>query len=93
MFLGSLNPDPSFVWIRILPSTSKTSKKNLDFYFFFLVLCDILSSQTDVNVPSKSKSKKNVGKNLLIVGILPATDEKSRIWFLNEMSRIHIPQH
>jgi hypothetical protein len=35
MFLGLPDKDPSlFVWIRILPSTSKTIRINLDFYYF-----------------------------------------------------------
>ncbi len=39
--------------------------------------------KTDVNllVPSKSYKQKNVeSKNLVFVGILSATDYKSRIW-------------
>ncbi len=35
MFLGLLDPDPwLFLRIRILPSASNWSKKNLDFYYF-----------------------------------------------------------
>ncbi len=36
-FLGLSDPDPSLfvqIWIRILLSSSKKSKKNLDFYRF-----------------------------------------------------------
>jgi hypothetical protein len=39
--------------IRILPSTSKKRKKNLDFYYF-VTFFDFLSMKTDVSVPSKS---------------------------------------
>ncbi len=43
----------SEVWIRILLSLCKNSKKNLDSYYF-LTLFDFLSLKNDVNVPSKS---------------------------------------
>ncbi len=66
MFLG--HPDPE-VWIRlwirirILLSSCKNSKKNLDSYYF-VTLFDFLSLKNDVNVPSKSnKQKKIVLKN------------------------------
>ncbi len=59
---------------------AKKSKKNLDFYYFLLLL-EFLPSYTDVNVPSKSNKQKNLRKkNLFFVGFLTATDEKSRIW-------------
>ncbi len=52
-----------FVRIRILPSSSKKSKKTLD--FFYSVFCtsfQLLSVKTDANVPSKSIKQKNFGK-------------------------------
>ncbi len=56
------------------PSINKQKrKKKLHFYFILSLHFDFLSSKTDVNV---SKSDKQ--KNLLFVGILSATDEKSR---------------
>jgi hypothetical protein len=44
MFLGFLDPDPDprvrgTLWIRILISSSKNSKKNLDFYCFVTLFC------------------------------------------------------
>ncbi len=49
-----------FVRIRILPSTSQNSKKNLDFYYFVTSL-DFLPMKTDVNALSKrNKHKKHV---------------------------------
>jgi hypothetical protein len=56
----------SEVWIRIriLLSSYKNSKKNLDSYYF-VTLSDFLSLKNDVNVPSKSTviSRKIVFKN------------------------------
>ncbi len=43
---------------RILLSTCKNSKKNLDSYYF-VTLFDFLSLKNDVNVPSKVLSGKN----------------------------------
>jgi len=36
---------------------------------------DFLSLKTDLNVPSKSKNLKNLGKKLIFVDILKATDD------------------
>ncbi len=72
----------------------KKSKNNLDFYYYILwLLFDYLSMKTDVNVPSKSnKQNKLWKKNLIFVGILSTTDEKSwirtRIRIHTKMSRI-----
>ncbi len=55
MFLDLQDPDPSFfvqIWVRILQSTGKKSKKNkktLNFNFSWL-LFDFISLKTDVNV-------------------------------------------
>jgi hypothetical protein len=49
----------SEVWIRILLSTCKNSKKNLDSYQF-VTLFDFLSLKNDVNVPSKSNKLKKL---------------------------------
>ncbi len=53
----------SDVWIRlrirILPSSCKNSKKNLD-SFYFVTLFDFLSLKNDVNVPSKSSWQKKL---------------------------------
>jgi hypothetical protein len=76
-FLG--HPDPyssvieSEVLIWVLPSLSKNTKKNLDFYFLRL-LYDFLSLKNDVNVPLNV-----IFKNNIFVDVLEVTDEKSRI--------------
>ncbi len=65
---------------------------------FLCLLLDFLDMKTDVNVPSKS-TKQKVWKKKLFVGILSASDEKSRIrnrnrirklvvWSRTKMSRI-----
>jgi hypothetical protein len=64
MFLGLLDPDPDpriLLWIRIriLLSSCKNSKKNLDFYFF-VTLFDFLSLKNDVNLASKSNKQKKL---------------------------------
>ncbi len=47
--------------IRILLSSSKNSKKNLDSYRTVLwLLLDFVSLKNDVNVPSKSNKQKNL---------------------------------
>ncbi len=62
MFLGLPDPDPLEVvirillWIRILLSSCKTRKKNLDSYYF-VTLFYFLSLKNDVNVPSKSNKQ------------------------------------
>jgi hypothetical protein len=72
----------SEVWIRnrlrILLSSCKNSKKNLDSYYF-VTLFDFLSLKNYVNVPSDSNKQKNVFKKIVFVGILKVNDEKSRI--------------
>jgi hypothetical protein len=50
------------LWIRILLSSCKNSKKNLDSYYF-VTLFDFLSLKNDVNVASKSNKQKNCVKN------------------------------
>ncbi len=79
MFLGLQDPDtdPLVVWIRILLSSFKNIKRNLDSYYF-ATLFDILSLKNDANVPSKS-NKQNIFLNYLFVGILKVNDENSRI--------------
>ncbi len=86
----------TFFWasrIRILPSSSKKSKKTLNFYCF-VISSWLLSWKTDVNVPSKSNEQKNLLKNEFF-GILKAINEKSRFRIqiikseVTKMSRIH----
>ncbi len=82
-FVGSvsfwgLDPDPDplvrgTVWIRILLSASKNSKKNLDSYCF-VTLFLYCSFKNDVNLPSKSNKQKNFTKNLFFVGNLMVND-------------------
>jgi hypothetical protein len=52
----------SQVWIRILLSSCKNSKKNLVSYYF-VTLFDFLSLKKDVYVPSKSNKLKKLNKN------------------------------
>jgi hypothetical protein len=93
MFLGLLDPDPdplvrcmdpdpdpSLIRIRIILSSCKNSKKNLDSYIF-VTLFDFLSLKNDVNLASKSTliSRKIVLKNKFFAGILKVNDENSRI--------------
>jgi hypothetical protein len=66
MFLGLQDPDPPVRGmdpdpdpIRILLSTCKNSKKNLDSYYF-VTLFDFLSLKNDVKVPSKSNKQKKL---------------------------------
>ncbi len=49
----------SEVWIRILLSLCKNSKKNLN-SFYFVTLFDFLSLKNDVNGPSKSNKQKKL---------------------------------
>jgi hypothetical protein len=90
MFFGLPDPNPHlflFVRIRIWILSQQAKKlENLDFYYFSLI--DFLSLKTDVHVPSKSKSKKTLKKNLFFVGILSTTDEKSRILIHKSVARI-----
>jgi hypothetical protein len=74
-------PDPDlllFVWIRILPSTSKKVKKCLDFYCI-VTSKNYLSLKTDVNIPTSSTVNElnNLEQNL------KATKGKSRVWMQN----------
>ncbi len=78
------DPDPSI----ILLSSSKTSKKNLDFYCF-VTSFELFIFENDINVPSKSNKKKNLlTKNYFFVGVLKVNDEnrwiqiriRIRIW-------------
>jgi hypothetical protein len=65
MFLGHPDPDPLVIWIRIrrrnkiLLSSCKNSKKNLDFSNF-VTLFEFLSLKNDGNVPSKSNKQKKL---------------------------------
>jgi hypothetical protein len=81
------------LWIRIrtyvldlsdsdLPSTSKNSKKNLDFYYFVR-----LFDYFYVNVTSKSNKQKTLKQ--IFFCILKVPDEKSRIRIRTKMFRIH----
>jgi hypothetical protein len=55
------------LWIRILPSSCKNSKKNLDSYYF-VTLFDFLSLKNDIKVASKSNKQKNfVKKNCFLL--------------------------
>jgi hypothetical protein len=54
-----MDPDPA---LDPDPSSCKTSKKNLDSYYF-VTLFDFLSLENDVNVPSNSNKQKNCVKN------------------------------
>ena len=57
--LRGMDPDPDLLWIRILLSSCKNSKKNLDSYYF-VTLFDFLSLKNDVNVPSKTNKQKKL---------------------------------
>jgi hypothetical protein len=68
MFLGlpdpdplvrGMDPDPDLLRIRILLSSCKNSKKNLDSYYFG-TLFDFLSVKNEVNVASKSNKQKKL---------------------------------
>ncbi len=81
MFLGLLDPDrirQSEVWIRILLSSSKNSKKNLDSYYFVTSYC-FLSLKNDVNLPSKVISKSFFSK-LVFCSRLEGQWRNNRIW-------------
>ncbi len=80
-----------FVRIRNLFSTSKKSKKNLDFFYFVrkIVISTtgyfvtyFLSLKTDINVPylqNVPNKQKTLNDPLFFVVILSATDVKGRI--------------
>jgi hypothetical protein len=64
VFFGLPDPDPlvrGMVWIRIriLLSSCKINKKNLESYYF-VTLFDFLCLKNNVNVPSKS-NRQNAG--------------------------------
>jgi hypothetical protein len=68
MFLGLSDPDPLVrgmvsdpdpARIRILLSSCKNSKKNLDSYYF-VTLFDFLSLKNVINVDSKSNKQKKL---------------------------------
>jgi hypothetical protein len=60
---------------RILPSSSKNSKKNLYFYCFVTSLW-LFNFEDDVNVPSKIRSKKR--NKFFFVGVLKVTEERAK---------------
>jgi hypothetical protein len=68
----------SRIWIRILLSSCKNSKKNHDSYYF-VTLFDFLSLKNVVNVASKSNKQKNCVKKQFFTGILKVNDANSRI--------------
>ena len=72
MFLGlkdpdplvrGMDPDPDPALDRILLSSFKNSKKNLDSYYF-VTLFEFLSLKNYVNVASKSHKQKKLCKNI-----------------------------
>jgi hypothetical protein len=69
-----------YVWavLRILQSSSKNCKKNLDSYCF-VTFFYFLSLKNDVNVPSKSNKQKNFEQNSFFVDVLTVNDENRRI--------------
>ncbi len=75
--VGSICFWASGIHIRILLSSSKNSRINIDSYRF-VTLYDFLSLKNDVNVPSKSNKHKNSEKKIY-VDILKITDENGRI--------------
>ncbi len=80
MFLGLPGPDPLVrgtvrIWIRIFPSSSKNSKKNLYFYCFVTSLW-ILIFEEWLNVPSKSTGNKQ--KKLDFLGCLEGHWQKEQ---------------
>jgi hypothetical protein len=67
MILGLPDPDPPLVvWIRILPSTSKKRKKNLDL-FHLLTSFGFFSLKADVKYLQKVTSKQTFEKNYFFV--------------------------
>ncbi len=91
MILVLPDPDTTLfvrIWIWILQSFSKNSKKNLYFYCFVSSLW-LLSMKDNVNVSSKSNKQKKTW--IIFCGFLTVTDEKSRrqIRICTKMLRIH----
>jgi hypothetical protein len=69
MFLGLPDPDRHyFVRILILPSTSKKSKKNFDFYYLLTSFCffifELLKSEINLPYLQKVRSKKTLNSFL-----------------------------
>jgi hypothetical protein len=77
--LGLPDPDPSLFCTDADQKAKKVRKALVS--TILSLLFDFLSIKTDVDVRSKSTviSKKTLKKKLIFVGILSATDEKSRI--------------
>ncbi len=87
MFLDLPDPDPSWFCTNPDPCISKQNKEE---YHWFLLFSDFFGLfKTDVHVPSKCNKQKTLEKNLVFVGILSATDEKSRIRIRMSVVRIH----
>ncbi len=81
--LGTTNKKAE-LWIRILPATSKKSKKSLDFGLLFW----LFTFEDWCKLPLISKKQKKKLKNSYFVFILSATDEKSRIRIRKPLVRI-----
>ncbi len=79
----------SEVWIRILLSLSKYSKKNLDFYCF-VTSFNFLALKNYVKVPSKSNMQETFFLILFFVAILKVSDENRRIRTHQSEARIRI---
>ncbi len=76
---GSVSFWASRIRIRsVLPSQAKKCRKPL-VSTVWLLLNDLLSLQTDVNVPTENNKQKILEKLFTFVVMLKATDEKSRI--------------
>ncbi len=77
--MGLTDPDPSI--------NKQTKCENIYFYSFVtLDTGNLLSLKTDGNVLTESVEKK-LKKNLFLVGILKATEEKNRIRISNVVVR------
>ncbi len=63
-----------FALIRVLPTTSQKSTKNLSFYYFVTSFL-LFSMETNLIVPSQRNKQKTYLKNLFFVGILSSTDK------------------
>ncbi len=78
MFMDTPDSDPSIFFTDSSINREKKVRKTLISTILWL-LFDFLSIKTDVKVTVTSNKEKKFEKNLFFVGILPATDEKSRI--------------
>ncbi len=68
------------ILIQIMPSLSKNSKKNLDFYCFVTSLWLFIAEEwCKCRLPSKSSVISKTSLEKSYVGVLKVTDEKSRI--------------